>query len=298
MSKNQPALHSMTGFGRSQDDWQGHRITLELSSVNGKFMDLSVHTPPGMSGLEVELRRLLGRAIQRGKVRCSVRLDGGEGGGAPLALRQEYVREYLRLYNEIKQTYGLEGSLTAETLLFAPEVVSTAEISLSDEAFIQWIEQLLNKALAALLKMRGEEGAYLRKELERSIDKMEELANQVFARAPASKENLRKRLLERLAEVREDASFPEERILQEVVLLAERTDIAEELARLASHVQQFRDSLSEGGPVGRRLDFLAQEMHREVNTIGSKTTEAAISSLVVYLKEELARVREQVQNIE
>lgn len=298
MTKSQTTLHSMTGFGRSQDDWQGHRITIELSSVNGKFMDLSVHTPPGMSGLEVELRRLLGRALQRGKVRCSVRIDGGDGGSSPLALRQGYLREYLRLYNEIKQTYGLEGTLTAETLLFAPEVVAAAELPAGDEVFMEWMEQLLSRAMAGLLRMRSEEGAFLSKELSRSIDKMEELAGKIFEAAPAAKENIRKRLLERLAEVRSEAGFPEERVLQEVVLLAERTDISEELARLASHVQQFRDSLAEGGPVGRRLDFLAQEMHREVNTIGSKTTEAAISNLVVYLKEELARIREQIQNIE
>jgi uncharacterized protein (TIGR00255 family) len=288
----------MTGFGRSHGDWQSHRITVELSSVNSKFLDLSYHGPQGMACLEVEARKLLSRQLQRGKVRCTVRETGLDGSSAPIALHENTLREYLRLYAEIKERFGLEGNLTAETLLFAEGIVTPAEVPIEDPQFVAWFEKLLKKGLDELLHMRTEEGTWLRKELETRLRTMVDLTSRILDRAPSAKDTFRERLIERLAECRDQLAYPEDRILTEAALLAERSDITEELTRLGSHIQQFRDSLEDGGPVGRRLDFLAQELNREINTIGSKTGDAEISKLVVYFKEELAKAREQAQNIE
>ncbi|MBI4870035.1 MAG: YicC family protein [Candidatus Riflebacteria bacterium] len=298
MTRRRARLTSMTGFGRSQGDWENQRLTVELASVNGKFSDFSFAGPPGMLGLETVARRAVSHALDRGKIRCSVRLEGSGGDGAAVTLRESTLRDYVRLYADIKERFGLEGSLTAEKLLFAPDVLAPASLPTEAPEFLEWFGGLLDKAIDGLLDMRSEEGEWLRRELERQLQSMEDCAQRIAALAPTAKETYRARLLERLRECREDLSFPEDRILAEVVLFADRTDVAEELARLGSHIQQFRAALDEGGPVGRRLDFLAQELHREINTIGSKTSDSEVVKLVVTFKEELARAREQVQNIE
>ncbi len=298
MSNDNPPLYSMTGFGRSHSDWESHRVTVELTSVNSKFLDVSFHAPPGLGHLEAMTRKRLGKVLQRGKVRCVIRFATGGSGEGQLSLNEQVLREYLRLYNEIKSRYGLEGTLTAEGLLFSPDVLSVAEISTDDGYFTEWLDKLIGRAIDELLRMRSEEGEELRRDLQDRTRAMDELTARIREMAPGVKVSLRQKLSDRLAELDEKIDLTKDRLATEVVLLAERADITEELVRLASHLKQFLSALTAGGPIGRKLDFLSQEINREVNTIGSKASDLEIGSLVVTFKEELARTREQLQNVE
>lgn len=290
----------MTGYGWGEDAQDGFKITVELSSVNRKQSEIAVNLPRELEVLEAQVRDQINRAIARGRITARVSLHAGEGMEAARvhvnrALAKAYAAELNRIAKELKLT----GSLSLDTLMRAPGVLQTNEELADAEDFWPCIERALKKALDMMVKMRAREGVNLRKDLAQRIGLMQKSVARVKKEAPMVQQRYREQLLTRIKNAGlDDPALDDERLVKEVVYFADRSDISEEITRLESHFQQFHDCVKSGEPVGRTLDFLAQEMNREVNTIGSKANDARISREVVILKTELEKFREQAQNVE
>jgi len=290
----------MTGYGRGECAGDGLKVTVELSSVNRKQAEVAVALPRELEPLEAPLREVIHRAVARGRVNVRVTLHAAESGNSARThldadLAKAYAAELRKLARQLK----LSGEVTLDHVLRAPGVFQTDEQLAESEDLWPAVEKALNHGLAALVKMREREGAHLAKDLTRRIAIMRKAVAQIQRQAPITAENYRRNLLERIRAAGLENIAPEdERLLKEVVLFADRSDITEELTRLQSHFAQFADCGRTAEPVGRTLDFLAQEMNREINTIGSKANDAVISRAVVTLKAELERFREQAQNVE
>jgi uncharacterized protein (TIGR00255 family) len=293
-------MKSMTGYGRGERSQDGFKITVELSSVNRKQTEISMNLPREMEMLEAPIRDLINRYIARGRLTVRLSLHSCAGNSAarkhlngPLA--KAYARELERLAKQLK----LPGAVTLDHLVRAPGVFQTDEEIAEGENFWPAVEAALKKALASIVRMREREGGHLKQDLIKRMAVMRKATAAIQGRAPKVSERYREQLVERIRSAGLEAPAAEdERLLKEVVYFADRADITEELTRLRSHFQQFDDCLKSKEPVGRMLDFLAQEMNREVNTIGSKANDSLISREVVTLKAEVERFREQAQNVE
>lgn len=290
----------MTGYGRGECSQDGFKITVELSSVNRKQTEISMNLPREMEMLEPQIRDLINHFIARGRLTVRVSLHAGQGNlsarmhlNVPLA--KSYARELSRLARQLK----LPGPVTLDHLARAPGVFQTDEQIAEGEDFWPAVEKALKKALVAIVNMREREGLHLRQDLVKRVRTMRNATRRIETQSPEVSERYRSQLLERIRNAGlEVPTTDDERLLKEVVYFADRSDITEELTRLKSHFQQFDDCLESREPVGRTLDFLAQEMNREVNTIGSKANDSLISREVVTLKAELEKFREQAQNVE
>ncbi len=293
-------MKSMTGYGRGECSQDGFKITVELSSVNRKQTEISVTLPREMEMIEAQVRDLINRHIARGRLTARVTLHASAANlAARMHLNTELAKAYARELNKLSKQLKLSGGVTLDHLVRAPGVFQTDEQIAEEEDFWPAVEKALKKALEGLLKMRDREGAHLRQDLIDRISVMRAAASQVQKQAPKVAERYRDQLIERIKSARLDSPAPDdERLLKEVVYFADRSDITEELTRLQSHFQQFDDCLKSKEPVGRTLDFLAQEMNREINTVGSKANDSLISREVVTLKAELEKFREQAQNVE
>lgn len=292
-------IASMTGFGRAEFEVAGAGYQVELRSVNQRHLDLQVRLPRSLARFEPGLRRRLQPRFARGKVELSV---NGRPGAALEALRidGEVAGRYVEAARELAGRHGLGGALDVARLLALPGVARFAEPELPEGEFESALAQAVDRAADATLAMRRAEGEALERDLRARLAELDALAAQVEERAgsvqAATREKLRKRAEQLAAET--GLSDPA-RLAQEVVWAADRLDVTEELVRLRSHGEQFRAALAGGaGGVGRRLEFLLQEMAREVNTLGSKGSDAPLAHLVVELKTGLERMREQVQNVE
>jgi len=293
-------MNSMTGYGRGECSQDGFKITVELSSVNRKQAEISVNLPRQLELLEGQMRDVINRAVARGRVTARVSIHTARGrNSARLHLNPELARAYAKELSALAKQLKLKNDVTLDQLVRAPGVFQTDEELAGEEDFWPAVEQALNKAVAALLKMRAREGAHLAKDLTHRISLMQKAVSRVRENAPQVAERYRTALLERVkAAGIESLNSDDERLLKEVVLFADRSDISEELTRLQSHFQQFDELAKSKEPIGRTLDFLAQEINREVNTIGSKANDASISREVVTLKAELEKFREQAMNVE
>jgi uncharacterized protein (TIGR00255 family) len=290
----------MTGYGRGECSRNGFKVTVELSSVNRKQGEISVVLPRELEVLEAQIRDAINEQISRGRITARVSLHAADG-NAPgrvrlnLPLARAYVRELNRLAKDLK----VAGPVTLDMLARAPGVFETDEEMAEAEDFWPAVGKALQAALASLLKTRQREGAHLEKDLAGRINIMRKSAAEIQKHAPQVQKRYREQLLQRIQSAGLGAPAAEdERLLKEVLYFADRSDISEELTRLQSHFQQFDDCRASREPVGRMLDFLAQEMNREVNTIGSKANDGLISRAVVTLKTELEKFREQAQNVE
>jgi len=290
----------MTGYGWGEDAREGFKVTVELSSVNRKQSEISVNLPRELEVLEAQIRDRINSVVARGRITARVSLHAGEGMEAARvhvnrALAKAYANELRRLARELK----LNGTLSLDTLMRAPGVLQTNEELADAEDFWPSVEHALKKALDMLVKMREREGSHLQRDLTHRIAVMQKSVTRVKKEAPLVQKRYREQLLDRVKNAGLDgATVEDERLVKEVVYFADRSDISEEITRLESHFQQFHHCLKSSEPVGRTLDFLAQEMNREVNTIGSKANDARISREVVVLKTELEKFREQAQNVE
>jgi uncharacterized protein (TIGR00255 family) len=293
-------MKSMTGYGRGDCSQDGFKIAVELSSVNRKQTEISVNLPREMEMLEAQIRDLINRHIARGRVTVRVSLHAGVNkSSARMHLNIPLAKAYARELNRLAKQLKLPDTVTLDQVARAPGVVLTDEDLAVDEDFWPAVEKALKKALSQMVKMREREGAHLAQDLAKRIAVMRQAAARVQKQAPTVAERYRRQLIERIKSADLEAPGAEdERLLKEVVYFADRSDITEELTRLQSHFQQFEDCQKSKEPVGRTLDFLAQEMNREINTIGSKANDSLISHEVVTLKAELERFREQAQNVE
>ena len=290
----------MTGYGRGECARDGLKITVELSSVNRKQGEISVTLPRELEVLEAQIRDVINRFISRGRLTARVALHAADGRASDrVRLNRPLARAYVRELKHLARELGLAGPITLDLLARVPGVIETAEEPGDAEDFWPAVEKALNQGLAALLKMREREGAHLARDLSKRIGIMRKSAALIGQRAPEVQRRYREQLLLRIKNAGVTApGDDDERLLKEIVYFADRSDISEELTRLQSHFQQYEDCQSSKEPVGRTLDFLAQEMNREINTIGSKANDSRIAHAVVTLKAELEKFREQAQNVE
>jgi uncharacterized protein (TIGR00255 family) len=290
----------MTGYGWGDAVQNGSKVTVELSSVNRKQSEISVNLPRELEVLEAQIRDEINRRIARGRVTARVTLHAAEAAGAgSVRINADLAAAYTRRLRDIARSLKLAGEVTLDHLLRAPGVLESNQDVPDAEDFWPAIEKALKQALEMLVSMREKEGTHLRKDLVKRIDRMRVAARRVQKRAPQVQVRYRQQLIDRIQGAGiEAARIEEERILKEVIFFADRSDITEEITRLQSHFKQFDDCVNSREPVGRTLDFLAQEMNREINTIGSKANDATISREVVILKTELEKFREQAQNVE
>jgi uncharacterized protein (TIGR00255 family) len=293
-------MKSMTGYGRGECSQDGFKITVELSSVNRKQSEISINLPRELEVLEAPIRDVINRHISRGRLTARVALHaGGTNFSARMHLNVPLAKAYARELNRLARQLKLPDSVTLDQLARAPGVLQTDEDIFEEENFWPAVERALKKALVALVKMREREGAHLSQDLLRRVSIMRKAVSAIQKQAPKVAERYREQLVTRIQTAGlETPPADDERLLKEVVYFADRSDISEELTRLQSHFKQFDDCLRSKESIGRTLDFLAQEMNREVNTIGSKANDSLISREVVTLKAELEKFREQAQNVE
>jgi len=290
----------MTGYGRGECVRDGFNVTVELSSVNRKQAEISVNLPRELELLEPRIREAILAEVSRGRITVRLAVHAGDGKSSArmhlnVTLAKAYAQELAKLAKELK----LAGPVTLDQIVRAPGVFQTDEELAEHEDLWPAVDKALRAALQALLQMRSREGAHLAKDLASRVGLMRKCVERVAKQAPKSAERYRQQLIERIKAAGIPApAADDERLLKEVVFFADRSDITEELTRLQSHFQQFEDCGRAKDPVGRTLDFLAQEMNREINTIGSKANDALISSEVVTLKAELEKFREQAMNVE
>ncbi len=293
-------MKSMTAFGRGEAAGAGCQLTVEIRTLNHRFLDVHLRLPRSLLMLEDRLRQLISSHIARGRVELSVALTYIGQSSRSLVVDAHLLQEAAAILTELQETFGLPEPWGWEQLLRFPEVITLQETTPGDtEALWSVLSAAGHQALEVVEAMRRREGDYLRGELLTHLQRVLDQVEVIELRASTVPEAYRDKLLARLAQLL-PASAPvdPQRLAQEVALLADRADITEELARLRSHVEQFQQAMVAAGPCGRKLDFLLQEMNREVNTIGSKATDALISQAVISVKTDLERLREQVQNIE
>lgn len=290
-------VRSMTGYGEARGHYEGSEVLVEIWSLNHKYLDFAYHGPEGLAAWEIPLKKLVGDKVPRGRVRLSVRFVGGNDPSVQLHLSDGRAQEYMTFYRELRARYNLKGNLSAEDLLFAPNVVVATNELPDREACYGVVESLVAQALVRMEEMQLTEGAALKADLSSRFNHLVSLVGKIREALPDMIEHHRKALENRVKGLAPEGTVAPERLAQEVVMFAERADVTEELVRLDSHLVQCKSALEKGGEVGHRLDFLAQECNREINTTGSKSQSAEVAGLVVEFKEELSRVREQLQNI-
>lgn len=291
---------SMTGYGRYSTEDAFYKAEVEIRSLNHRFLDISVRLPSKYLWLEVECTQVLKEFFQRGKVEARVQLAPKPEAAAPkVVLMEDLVRQYLDRLNEAKKRFRLAGRPRIEHLLMIPGGFFLAESGEDDEkALGDLVLTAVKEAARRLLAMREKEGAALASDLAHRVQILQERIDEVQAVAGDLPALYREKLTGRLQELANGAVIDENRLATEVVYYAERADITEEITRFKSHLQQFSATLSLVGPIGRKLDFLSQELLREVNTIASKASDLSISRQVVDIKTEIDKIKEQVQNIE
>ncbi len=290
-------IRSMTGFGAGRGSVNGEEVDVEVRSVNHKYCEVKVRLPRELSALEHELVRAVKERLARGGVDVAVRRTQA---GSLVAPRVDVglAESYARAFAEVQARLGLPGGVTLADVIAAEGVVRLDERPVDVELVGEALRRAVSAALGQLVAMRAREGEALARDLAARLEELERMVARVAELAPQSVEQYRTRLAERVAELARGMPVEPARLAQEVAIFADRTDVAEEVTRLRSHLAQVRSLLATSEPAGRKLDFLVQEMHREANTIGSKSQNADIASLVVALKAEIERRREQVQNVE
>lgn len=292
-------IKSMTAYGRGEVQQGDVVFIAEVKSVNNRFRDIILRIPKNYQILEKDLRAIISSRIRRGRVEVYIQMeDSGVADPYDLELNVPLVNSYFKIFEQLREQFGLDKEIRIESLcqmrdviLFKPE---PADIDKMRPGF----QEVLKAALDSLNFMRAKEGEAIEADLSKRLDMLEDYINEVEERAPLLVEEYRDRLKENVASMLNDVAVDETRLAQEVAFFAEKSDITEELVRLRSHLKQFREYLLIDEALGRRLDFLLQEMNREVNTIGSKASESRISSIVVEMKAELEKLREQIQNVE
>jgi uncharacterized protein (TIGR00255 family) len=291
-------IRSMTGYGRGEGRYQSCMMVVELRSVNHRYCEVMLRLAKPLLAIETDFKKLIQDRFTRGRIDCSVTLDGGEESAKHLSLNRELARQYYSLLEMLKQDLGLEGKVDLAMLAnFRDLIVVTEPPVLLEELGIV-AKRLLKKAIESLDEMRQEEGRQLYQDLTNRIEVLRQSLKKIHSRVPRVVKSYRGQLMRRVKMLTRGIKLDHDRIHQEVALYAERCDVTEEVTRLQSHIKQFEKMVSGNQAVGRSLDFLIQEMNREVNTIGSKSNDVRIAREVVHLKGELEKLREQVQNVE
>ncbi|HWY51924.1 MAG TPA: YicC/YloC family endoribonuclease [Chthoniobacterales bacterium] len=291
-------MRSMTGYGRGDTDHNGTKFTLELNSVNRKQSDIVINLPRDLAALEPQIRQTINENISRGRTNVVVSYHNGASAPRKLALDTELARSYHDAMRALQKDLDAPGEITIGAILQAPGVMRAPEETIDSNTAWPAIERALRAALNELIKMREREGKHLAKDLIRRLKAMRKQIKEIRGLHPDVVKKYRATLLERIHKAGLPIPSDDERLVKEITFFADRADVSEELTRVESHLAQFAHHLRRHEPVGRTLEFITQEIFRELNTLGAKANDAAISQRVVVCKAELEKIREQIQNLE
>ena len=290
---------SMTGFGRGEATENGITATVEIKSLNSRYLDLSIRLPQRLQDKELILKELVQKTISRGKLNINVHVTESDSGEPHIKVDEVKVKAYARILREVQEAAGIEGSLNVRNITGFGDVFITQE---DDEEILveKWAVALkaLNSALENLIAMRTQEGNQLKNDLIERIENIEANLKDIEKVTNGRVEEIRNKLRERIQQLFDDENFDKERLETEVAVIADKMDITEEIVRMRAHLKFFIEAIEQTEPAGRRLNFLTQEMNRELNTIGSKANDSEIAHHIVRSKETLEQIREQVQNVE
>lgn len=291
-------IKSMTGFGRVHQIVDGKEILVEIRSVNHRYFEFSPRIPRAYSYLEDKLKAMLNEKISRGKVEISLSVFRTEGTDAVISINEPIAKGYIDALTEANKTLGLQNDLSLSHLLKLPDIFTVVKAVEDEDETWNLLSPLVTQALDNFVAMRTVEGEKMYDDINSRLDFVENSVGVIEKQSPVTTANYRERLYAKLKELLADNNIDEQRILTEAALFSEKTAVDEETVRLRSHISQFRTLLKSEEPIGRKLDFLVQEVNREVNTIGSKAQDLEITKIVVDLKSEIEKIREQIQNIE
>ncbi len=291
-------IKSMTGYGRVETPVQDRNIVVEVKSVNHRFLEISLKMPQALFPLELELKKKIGEKIKRGRLEVFIRLEAQGTNAALTMINLEVARNYFAALQRLKDEFGLTEEISLKTLAGFRDIFSQpAETEISAEILKQ-ITDALDEALNMLVRMRREEGAAIYRDMEQRLDFIRGILEKINTRSPQVVVEYQRRLTERIKELTVGCAIDDSRLAQEAAIFAEKSDITEEIVRMHSHIDQFVALLQSVEAEGKKIDFLLQEMNREINTIGSKGNDAEIARQVIEAKSELSKLREQAQNIE
>lgn len=291
-------IASMTGFGKASINFEDQTITAEMRGVNNRYLDISTRLPRNLYELELPIKEYIKSKINRGKITLNISWDNDLGKAEQLIVDEENAQLYYTMAKQLKNRFNLPGEVDLKLMLSFPDLLTKKEESLEIDEIFETIKKLLDETIEDFNSMRYAEGKKLAEDMLSKIEVMDEQISTIEAdsekRLNAKKEQLR----EKVSQLLDDQELDEQRLMMEIVLLADKLDVDEECVRFHSHNKQFKNFLEQGGEVGKKLKFLLQEMHREANTIGAKINDSDLTLNVITLKEEIEKLREQVQNIE
>lgn len=291
-------IKSMTGFGRERCILDSREILVEIRSVNHRYFEFSARTPKAYGYLDEKLKAFLKNDISRGKIEVSVLIYNQEGTSAHIEVNKEIALGYIDALRNSAEELDLEDDLTLSNIMRLPDIFTVVKVSEDEEVIWNQVKSTVEKALERFVDMRVTEGMKMYDDIVSRLNFLEDSVGKIEVQSPNTAKAYEERLYAKIKEMLADRNIDEQRIVTEVAVFSEKTAIDEETVRLRSHISQFRNLINSDEPVGRKLDFLVQELNREVNTIGSKAQDLYITKLVVDMKSEIEKIREQIQNIE
>ena len=291
-------IKSMTGFGRCEIAEAERKITVEMKAVNHRYLDVNIKMPKKLNFFEAAIRGLLKQYVQRGKVDIFITYEDFTENNVCIKYNKDIASEYMKYLTQMAEEFELDNDIRVSSLSRYPEVFTMEEQTMDEEELWKLLEKALTGAIKGFVETRVVEGEHLKNDLIEKLDGMLTHVDYIASRSPEIIAEYKKKLEEKVKELLEDVKVDESRLLMEVTIFADKVCVDEEIVRLRSHIETTKQTLTDGGSIGRKLDFIAQEMNREANTILSKANDLAISNRAIELKTEIEKVREQIQNIE
>ena len=291
-------IKSMTGYGRQKGENERREVQVEIKSVNHRYLDLNVKVPRIYSFLEEPIKTAVSAAVARGKVDIYLSITAKEGGDVKVSPNLALAGEYLRALWQVRDTYSLKDDISVMELARMPDLLTVAREEPDAEEVKNQVLEVLGRTLEEYNAMRRTEGERLCEDIARRGQEIGKMVDQVEQRSPQSVEEYRQKIAQRMTEILGDSDIAEQRILAEAALFADKVSVTEEVVRLRSHLSQLQKMVQGDAPVGRKLDFLVQELNREANTIGSKANDYELAQIVIEIKAEIEKIREQIQNLE
>jgi uncharacterized protein (TIGR00255 family) len=291
-------IRSMTGFGRGNSEKDGKSFTIEIKSVNHRYFETNIRMPRVLISFEDKIRKIIGEKVKRGKLDVFVTLGSYDKEDVEASLNENLAQSYINCFQILKEKYDLAGEISIDIIARLPEVITLKQREEDVSQTFQPIEESLTKALEALLFMREREGEKLLADVMLKCNLINKLVENIKVRAPLVVGEYKLKLTQRLNTLNKEVEFDENRVSMEIAIFADKVGIDEELVRLNSHIEQMRETLILNEPIGRKLDFIIQELNRETNTIASKANDLEILNTVISMKSEIEKIREQIQNIE
>jgi uncharacterized protein (TIGR00255 family) len=291
-------IKSMTGYGRVETLYGGRSVVVEAKSVNHRFLEIALRMPAALNPMEMEYKKKIGERFKRGRIDVSIRLEGEGADTSRVNLNMEVARDYFEVFSRLRREFNIEEPVSLKNLIGFRDIFTTPVETQMETDFLNSVEKTLQEALSMMANMRQDEGIVLFSDMRMRLQGIQDIMSIIRLRAPQVVLEYQKRLTDRIKELTAGFELDSARLAQEVAIMADRCDITEEVVRMQSHINQFEALLQSDEAEGRKIDFLLQEMNREINTIGSKGNDAEIARQVIEAKSELGKLREQVQNIE